>query len=76
MGGSLERIIPCFSRSGDNAYVSHSGMGELSDNQVRCVLEDDFKHIWVRYVQGNRIVTIRLLIRGVIIRVMEVLRIL
>lgn len=34
------------------AYVSHSGMGELSDNQVRCVLEDDFKHIWVGTFKG------------------------
>ena len=75
MGGSLERLVPYFSDRETTAYVSHSGMGELSDNQVRCVLEDDFKHIWVVRSRES-IVTIRLLIRGVIIRVMEVLQIL
>lgn len=33
-------------------YASDAGMGNLSDNQVRCVLEDDFKRIWVGTFRG------------------------
>ena len=33
-------------------YINSSDKGELSDNQIRCVLEDDFKHIWVGTFRG------------------------
>lgn len=33
-------------------YTSSSGKDELSDNQIRCVLEDDFKRIWVGSFRG------------------------
>ena len=33
-------------------YTNSSDKGELSDNQIRCVLEDDFKRTWVGTFRG------------------------